>query len=326
MPKKDDYPDESKMNRGAKLAAKKEPEWIEVPLFIHGISPDKFPGGGQAEYLRLFKLIKEKLKKYPEKKLTGQPIFVTWGVPTRPASSGTDQYLAQVERGMQAKVKERMGSAYSSPFGLSGFIRDLLFFGVADLFYYLSADGEADLRKHVFSHIARSIQIMDKENVPNVSLTIFAHSAGSVIAHDMLYHFFSSKDDHPSEERAVEKEMDAVRKIVKDGRLRIRRLYTFGSPISVLVLRASNMIHKFRKGGLFAPQDLGLMMGDNLSTPRWVNFWSRHDMASYPVDFLYANEKGLIEDHEIKTSLNPKDAHTGYWSSEEMAEYVAETF
>src|SRR5690242_20536955 len=126
MPKKDDYPDESKMNRGAKLAPQKGPEWLEVPLFIHGISPDKFPGGGQAESLKLFKLIREKLKKYPEKKLSGQPIFVTWGVPTRPASSGTDQYLAQVERGIQAKVKERMGSAYSSPFGLSGFIRDLL--------------------------------------------------------------------------------------------------------------------------------------------------------------------------------------------------------
>lgn len=326
MAPKDNYPDESKKNRTAKLEpATKSAEWLEVPVFIHGISPDKYPGGGQKEYLQLLKLVKEKLKKYPEKKLLGQPIFVTWGVPTRPASSGTDRYLAQVERSMQAKVQEKMGKAYNGPFGWTGFIRDLLFFGIADLFYYVSADGEKDLRKHVFNHISRAIQIMDKENTAYISLTFFAHSAGSVMIHDMLFHMFSS-NEHESEEGSVEEEMDALRKIIKGGRLRIRRLYTFGSPISLLILRASALVEKFRKGETFAPQNIGLLMGDNLSTPRWVNFWSRYDVASYPVDFLYSNEKGLIEDREITTSINPKTAHTGYWNNSEMAEYISETF
>jgi hypothetical protein len=325
MPPKEVQPDESKINHGSKLDPRKTVEWLEVPVFIHGISPDKYPGGGEKEYLQLYKLVREKLAKYPGKKFNGQPIFVTWGVPTRPASSGTDRYLAQVERSMQARVKKKMGKAYSSPFGLTGYIRDLLFFGIADLFYYVSADGEKDLRKHVFNHISRAIQIMDKENVASISLTFFAHSAGSVMIHDMLYHMFSSKE-HESEEGVVEEEMDALRKIIKGGRLRIRRLYTFGSPISLLILRASALIEKFRKGETFAPHNIGLMMGDNLSTPRWVNFWSRHDMASYPVDFLYSNEKGLIEDREINTSINPKTAHTGYWTNSEMAEYISETF
>jgi hypothetical protein len=34
----------------------------------------------------------------------------------------------------------------------------------------------------------------------------------------------------------------------------------------------------------------------------------------------------MIEDHEIQTSINPKTAHTGYWTSNEMAEYIAKTF
>ena len=125
---------------------------------------------------------------------------------------------------------------------------------------------------------------------------------------------------------AARRQMDALRKIIKGGRLRVRRLYTFGSPISLLVLRASALVDKFRKGETLAPHNIGLLMGDNLSTPRWVNFWSRHDMASYPVDFLYSNEKGLIEDREIGTSINPKTAHTGYWTNSEMAEYISETF
>ncbi len=325
MPKKDDYPDEGKMNRGAKLEPNKGIQWVEVPVFIHGISPDKFPSRGEAEYRQLLKLIKENLEKYPDKKLSGEPIFVSWGVPTTPSAGGTDQYLAQVERKIQEQVKEKMGSAYSNPFGLTGYVRDLLFFGISDLFYYVSADGEKDLRKHIFNHISRAIQLMDKESDDYISLNIFAHSAGSVIAHDMLYHMFSSKE-HTSEEGTVEDEMDALRKIIKGGRLRIRHLYTFGSPISLLTLRATALVDKFRKGETFAPQNIGLLMGDNLTTPRWVNFWSRYDFASYPVDFLYSNEKGLIEDHEIQTSINPKSAHTGYWASNEMAEYIGKTF
>lgn len=325
MSPKDDSQDEGKKSRGVKSQPIKVIEWLEVPIFIHGISPDKFPTSGEAEYRQLLKLVKEKLTKYPDKKLSGEPIFVTWGVPTKLASGSTNQYLAQVERAIQEKVKEKMGSAYSNPFGLTGYVRDLLFFGISDLFYYISADGEKDLRKHIFNHISKAIQTMDKENDDYISLTIFGHSAGSVIAHDLLYHMFSSKE-HTSEEGSLEDEMDALRKIIKGGRLRIRRLYTFGSPISLLILRATALVDKFRKGGLLIPHEIGLMMGDNLSTPRWVNFWSRHDLASYPVDFLYANENELIEDHEISSSISPKSAHTGYWTSDEMAEYVAKTF
>jgi hypothetical protein len=57
-----------------------------------------------------------------------------------------------------------------------------------------------------------------------------------------------------------------------------------------------------------------------------VNFWSRHDLASYPVEFLYSNENGLIEDHEVSSSINPKDAHLGYWTSDEMADYISKTY
>lgn len=327
MSKVQDHPDRGRAKRSPNPRRKtqKEIQWVEVPIFIHGISPDKDPTSGDKEYKQLLTLVNEKMAKYPDKKFTGEPIFVTWGVPTKPKSTGTDQYLAEVERDIQAKVKEEMGNAYGGLFGLTGYIRDLLFFGISDLFYYISGDGEEDLRKHIFNQISRALQTMDKESDDYISLTIFGHSAGSVIAHDMLYHMFSSRE-HPSEEGTTEDEMEALRKIIKGGRLRIRRLYTFGSPISLLILRATSLVNKIRKGGVFVPNDIGLVMSDNLSMPRWVNFWSRHDLASYPVSFLYSNEKGHIEDHEIKTPLNPKDAHTGYWTSNEMAEYISDTF
>ena len=63
MPEKDNYPDESKMNRSAKLQPRKGPEWIEVPVFIHGISPDKFPATSRGEYKQLLATVR-RVKEY----------------------------------------------------------------------------------------------------------------------------------------------------------------------------------------------------------------------------------------------------------------------
>lgn len=307
--------------------ARKSAAWLEIPIFIHGISPDKYPNTGVEEYDELLALIKAKFKAYPDKHFSAEPIYVTWGVPNKDSDSNTNQYLAEVERAIQRKVKAKMGGAYSNPFGITGHLRDLLFFGMSDLFYYLSADGETDLREQIFESVAKELKKIDRKHASSISLTIFGHSAGSVIAHDLLFHLFSEKK-HESEanNQKMRSAMDDLRALVKQGRLRIRRLYTFGSPISLLTLRAKALIYKIKADTPLKPQDLGLMSGDDLSDPRWVNFWSRHDLVSYPIEFLYDNKKGLIEDHEISASLSPATAHTSYWTSEEMAEHIAKTF
>ncbi len=316
-----------KMDRGAKIAPRSK-EWVELPIFIHGISPESDPGTGEREYGQLLSRVQAALKEYPGKKLSDEKIFVTWGVPTKQSrTGGTDQYLAEVERDIQAKVKETMGSAYTNPFGLTGHMRDLLFFGMSDLIYYISADGERDLRNHVFTYISKKIQQLDRgAGTDYFSLTFFAHSAGSVIAHDLLFHLFTARKRESEKETDYCEEIEALRDMVDEGRLRIRRLYTFGSPISLLVLRASSLVNKFRTGELFKPRAIGFKNDDLLGKPRWVNFWTRHDLISYPVEFLYENEEGLIEDHHILSQISPISAHTGYWRSNEMAEYIAKTF
>jgi len=315
------------MPSGKPSKRREQIDWIEIPVFIHGISPDKDPIPGKQEYNDLLTRVKDKLKGYPGKKLSNEKIYVVWGTPTTPSQyDGTDQYLAEVERQIQAKVKEAMGPAYSNPFGLTGYVRDLLFFGISDLFYYISADGELDLREHVFGYISNSIQKLDKDGDKYFSLTIFGHSAGSVIAHDLLYHLFSDKKLESEKGTYYREDIRVMRNMADQGRLRVRRFYTFGSPISLLVLRADSLIKKFRSGELFKLAEIGLDKEEGLGRPRWVNFWSRHDLASYPVEFLYSNENGVIEDREVTTSLSPKTAHTAYWTSDEMAEYVAKSF
>ena len=306
---------------------RKEVQWIEIPIFIHGITPQKDPATSRQEYHQLLGRVKDKLKQYPGKKFSDEKIFITWGVPDAPPkSSGTHQYLAEVERKIQAKVKDRMGPAYSNPFGLTGYVRDLLFFGISDLFYYISGDGELDLREHIFTDISRTIQKLDKGVDDHFSLTLFGHSAGSVIAHDFLYHLFSDKKHESEKGTDYREEMVTLREMVDEGRLRVRRLFTFGSPISLLVLRATSLVNRFRAGKFFMPEDIGFKKLEELSGPRWVNFWSRHDLASYPVEFLYSNAKDLIEDCEVASSISPKSAHTGYWTSAEMVDIIAKTF
>jgi hypothetical protein len=302
-------------------------EWIEVPVFIHGISPEKDPATGVKEYHQLLSGVKASLKEYPGKKFSDEKIFITWGVPTNPPqTSGTDQYLAEVERKIQAKVVEAMGPAYSNPFGLTGYVRDLLFFGMADLIYYISADGELDLREHIFSQISKTIQKLDRGTDDHFSLTLFGHSAGSVIAHDLLFHLFSDRK-HESEKGTDYREgIEALRRMVDKGRLRVRRLYTFGSPISLLVLRATSLVDRFRAGKLLKPEVLGFRRDDELGKPRWVNYWTRHDLISYPVEFLYENEDGLIEDRQVSSGPSPISAHSGYWTSNEVADHIASTF
>ncbi len=316
----------SKISRPVKrLQTKKEIEWIELPVFIHGMTPSKYPGTGDKEYRQLLGRVNNALKLSNKGGFPKESIFITWGRPT-PQSEQSDQYLAEVERKIDSRVKKSMGNAYAGPFGLYGVARDILFFGISDVSYYLSADGEQALRSHIFNYIGQEISKLDKSADHYFSLTIFGHSAGSIIAHDMLYHLFNNKNYTRSQEVNTFTEMEKLRQMIDNRRLRIRHLYTFGSPISTVMLRSDSLIHKFRANKLIQPEDIGLGEEKNLSNPRWVNFWSRYDLASYPVSFFYSNPTGVIKDVEIRSNLSPEKAHLGYWTSNEMADHIAKTF
>lgn len=303
----------------------KEIDWIEIPVFIHGMNPSKYPGTGEQEYRKLLDRVNNALKLSNKGGFSKESIFITWGRRT-PQSGENDQYLAEVERIIESRVRKSMGSAYAGPFGLYGIARDLLFFGIADVFYYLSEDGEQALRNHVFNFIGQEIRKLDKDAKCHFSITIFGHSAGSIISHDMLFHLFNDKNYTRKNEGDTFTEMEKLRQMIDDGRLRIRHLYTFGSPISALMLRSDSLINKLLTDKLLQPEDIGMGEIKDLNDPRWVNFWSRYDLASYPVSFLYSNKAGVIKDIEIRSSQSPEKAHLGYWESDEMAEHIANTF
>jgi len=303
--------------------------WIELPIFIHGVTPDEFPGDHQPEYTALYNNIQKALAEQGKPKFLEAPIPVEWGwrnPEDDTTNSPDDSFLADVER----KIAKQAFAAESGIMDitlnperlLNRTIRKFILFGASDLIYYTSADGESTVRSHVFSLISQSID--DYLKIPNarVSLTLVGHSAGSLIAHDLLYHLFGRGKDTPYPE------VQKIRDLTKSSRLRVRRFYTIGSPITPLIFRANSLITKFHNNELLDPIDIGLLPDPSLSNPRWVNFWDKDDVASYPVSFLYNQEPGnkIIQDQYVDIGDFFPDVHNAYWSSALVAQNIAKTF
>jgi hypothetical protein len=309
-----------------------ETDWLEVPIFIHGVSYEEKPPDHKLEYGSLLKAINTGLKERG-KPVLSKPLYVEWGR-EYPGSKGMDQYLAIVESRLNTLVKESMGPGnYSSVPIIYKTIRELIFFALDDLMYYVSSDGETALRKHVFRDVADRVMKLANQKSNRISLTFISHSAGTLIAHDLLYHLYGKKYKRGElAENELKGIMKYARKIgsaeTSSTLLRIRRLYTFGSPLSLLSVRSNALINKLRakKIQLLDTEDIGLRAADGLANPRWVNFWDKDDLIAAPVAFLYKNTTGVIEDVPVNAGAWLPAAHTNYWFSLEMANYIANTF
>lgn len=308
------------------MAAKK---WIELPIFIHGVTPDEYPGNHNPEYTALYNNFQKALVEQGKPQFQEKPVPVEWGwrdPNNEDANSPDDSYLAEVQRkiAVQAFAAESgiMDFTLNPERLLNRTIRKFILFGASDLLYYASADGESTVRSHVFSLISQTIN--DYLKIPNagVSITLVGHSAGSLIAHDLLYHLFGRGKVTPYPE------VQNIRDLATASRLRVRRFYTIGSPISPLIFRSNALITKFHNNELLDPIDIGLRPDPTLSNPRWVNFWDKDDVASYPVSFLYNQnpDNKIIQDQYVDIGDFFPDVHNAYWSNPLVAQGMAKVF
>jgi hypothetical protein len=309
-------------------------EWLEVPIFIHGISPEGNPQNHKVEYDSLRNSINKHLKIEGKTPLSEAPIYVEWGR-QYPGATGNDQYLAQAEQMLHERIRKNMGDKYTGLLPIYKAIREMIYFGVIDLFYYVSQDGEEELRTHVFGEVTKRILLFGRKKTTRISLTFFAHSAGTLITHDLLFHYFGKKSsdgrEGKSESNQIVQKMDKARDLgnpddPEDIRMRVRRLYTFGSPLSPLSVRSNFLIQTILNNELLDTEQIGLRAADGLSNPRWVNFWDKDDLVSAPVAPLYDNAQNVILDQHVNAGALLPKAHTNYWFSDEMAKYIAQTY
>ena len=198
-------------------------------------------------------------------------------------------------------------------------VRRIIMLGWSDILYYVGKDGKKRVRSLVWNQILDEI-----DTNQDVDLTIICHSAGTLIAHDFLYWVFSSDRNHPA---MVEQGIDPAKVTAAAANWRIRRLVTFGSPISPLMVRSAHVADKMAKTPpeLLDATTLGLgQLAHSGEIPIWLNVWDRHDVLSYPVAPFY-NGANIIDLYP-----DPSDSlissHEAYWSAARVHRELAENW
>ena len=303
--------------------------WLEIPVFIHGIILEDDPVPHDGEYDSLLELVNEELMKISKPAITEESIKGEWGWGQ---STGKDKILAEVQAKITKKtmptVKDAGDFTLIPHRWLLNFMRTFFIRGVSDLFYYISADGEKALRDNLFKLLSEAItDRLDGNSENNVSLTFFAYSAGSVITHDFLFHLIRKPDEKKSLVYAGE--MNKIRKWARlddpNRRIRIRKVYSFGSPITPMMIRSHSLMKKILEDEKIDPSELGFISEEGLSNPRWVNYWDKDDVLAFPLEYFYAEVEGkkIVADEYLDTSDLPHKAHTKYWKSRKMARHIA---
>jgi len=296
--------------------------WREVPVFLHGITPGEAPASHEEQYSGLLEGVAEALADRGKGPLESAPVFLEWGWENGGRNRWPDAALARTERLVRRSVEaveDPVWDTTLNPARLqNAALRRAFIHGFADLFYYGSVDGETALREHLFGELARLLA--PAAETDRVSVTLFAHSTGTLIAHDFLWHLAGSPEPHPA--------VSSLRGLRREGRLRVRRFYTLGSPLAPLLCRSTSLVTHVESARKLELADLALGRDDALPGPRWLNFWDRDDLFSYPLGWAYASgpSGGAVEDRRVDLGDTFPSIHGRYWFDGGVASAIAENW
>lgn len=296
--------------------------WREVPVLLHGITPGEAPASHEEQYDALLENLAEAIPAAGKGPFGAAAVRLEWGWEDGGRNRWPDAGLAAAERavrrGVDACEEPILDPTLNPARILHAALRRAFIHGFADLFYYVSADGEAALRDHLFGALAGALG--DPGEGEGLSVTLFAHSAGAVVAHDFLYHLAGRPAAHPA--------AAPLRALREGGRLRVRRLYTFGAPLAPLMCRSASLLARLQQGRRLDPSDLALSPDPLLPGPRWLNFWDRDDLFAYPVAWAYGTPgvAPLVEDRYADLGDTFPAVHGRYWASRSVARAIAETW
>jgi hypothetical protein len=197
-------------------------------------------------------------------------------------------------------------------------------FGLTDVVYYCSEDGETYVRAHVYNQVLRAMQPHVAK--PNVRIHLFGHSLGVTLIHDFLFGLF--KKGHASD--FVEKyqggswasqEFQKWRDKAQNGELTLGGLACAASQLPLMVMRKQVMIDKlFNHGGL-DPGDIGVVS----SGIQWKFFYDIDDVLGFASRNLYAPNHAIM-DMQVDSGDLPLSAHVRYWENEVVIRETAKLF
>lgn len=321
----------------------------EVLVYIHGVSP-LGQESHDAEYRALHEGIRAKRPEFPQ-----SYCGVEWGWHAQGDNTATShKLLSDAESNLGARAIKAVDDPNDFTLNLLRVavekFRPLMIYNFSDMFYYASEDGKNALRYAVAERIVEAVGPTGGEPV---SLTLLGHSAGSVIAFDFLFYLFYQPRTvqefiHPEKVRAgpstrtavartrpqVDKtltDLERLKSLAQSGQLRVRRLFTFGSPITPLAFRSDKILEVLARDSRLTVADYGLLRNDPafgppLPGPRWVNIWDKDDVIAWPVEPLMAEAGSSVVDRYIDVSDSPTSAHGAYWTSSNVHAEMARSW
>ena len=313
--------------------------WLEIPVFVHGVALEENPDAPITNScLNLLGLVNKSLRAGGRSGFAESLILLKWGYYRNDASED-DKHLAIVESMVAEKALAAMSLGRSLDHNLNLIERGIswlayrplsewFIYGLADLFYYVSASGETAVRTSILKQLLDQLKTRERAEgageAAGLSLTFFSHSAGSVITHDLLFNIFGRPIAKP---RPYDGYLKQLHDLHATGRLRVRKYYSMGMPLTPLFLAPTlyRRMSTSRRTDVINPADIGLFAEDDLSNPRMVNFWDTNDPGSFPIEFLYEKAGGekVVVDKQV--SLGGALTHNRYWGSALVAKLIADT-
>jgi hypothetical protein len=331
----------------------KEAALPEVIVYIHGVSPVS-QGSHHDQYQALHDAIGRQCNGSFPTTFCG----VEWGWDPGVDHPRSHQLLNKAEAALGGRAIPAIEAASDftlNPLRLAlGKFRDLLMYNFADMFYYASEDGKNAVRYVVAESIMDYLKPFMDSADNRISLTLIAHSAGSVAAFDFLFYLFyehrsarefinptrvsggpskrgATGTDEARKQKTLD-ELDRLKQMRRDGLFRVRRLFTFGSPITPLAFRSDPVVETLAKEDPLAnrldPKDYGLTTNpagfDPLPPgPRWVNLWDKDDIIAWPVEPLMIEAGEIVKDVYVDVSDSVEKAHNEYWTDSGFQKEIA---
>ena len=318
------------------------PTKVNVLVFVHGMTPGVAPsdpsssGGTYDKFWKALQAHKPELKNmFPD-----GPILVEWGHQLSPAENPVreDHRITEAERFVNEQVSYQNLKKHPGPnnvlvgdWGIPGVrqivtnVREgVVSFGLTDVVYYCSEDGEIYVRAHVYNQVLVKMQRYVAE--PNVRIHLFGHSLGVTVIHDFLFGLF--KKGHASD--FVDKyqggpwasqEFQKWRNKAQNGELTLGGLACAASQLPLMVMRKQAMVDKLFRNEGFDPADIGVVS----SGIQLKFFYDIDDLLGFASRNLYSPNHAIM-DIQVDSGDLPPSAHVGYWENEVVIKETAKLF
>lgn len=302
---------------------------LEIVFYIHGVSPNRDGASHTSSYKTLHEGIRQA---GVHADFPGEFGGAEWGWNFDGGEADSHKALTEAQKQLGDEVLPLISAAKDFTLNparlLVNGLRSLVFFGFGDMFYYVSADGKRAVRREVARQILEHVNGRLGGHERPISLTLLGHSAGSVIAFDFLYYLFNRRSHDflkDGSDEATQQGIQWLRQLAQSGRLQVRRLITFGSPISLVAFRSDALVEITGRGEKLRSEDYGLTSQvENHAAPtgaRWINLWDKDDPIAWPIAPVMDSQ--LAQDVYVDVSCRVSAAHDAYWKSPKVHKKIA---